>query len=95
LEGLSLSRNAVACYLIQRTTCPPSREGEAYRSMQFCDLKCIHASAPREEMDGSRSCMTFTALWCELLGRHVMKSQPCSEKKERSFRKEMPEKSLD
>ena len=51
--------------------------------MQFCDLKCVHASTPKQEMDGSRSCMTFTAIWCELLGRHVSKSQPCKEKIER------------
>ncbi len=61
------------------------------RSMQFCDLKCAYASAPKEEMDGSRSCMTFTAIWCELFGRHVMKSQPCSEKREASFAKKKPE----
>ena len=59
--------------------------------MQFCDLKCAYASAPKEEMDGSRSCMTFTAIWCELFGRHVMKSQPCSEKKKRSFERKKPE----
>ena len=51
--------------------------------MQFCDLKCVYASAPKEEMDGARSCMTFTAIWCELFDRHVSKSQPCKEKKER------------
>ncbi len=55
--------------------------------MQFCDLKCVYASAPKEEMDGSRSCMTFTAIWCELFYRHVMKSQPCSERRERKFEK--------
>ena len=53
--------------------------------MQFCDLKCVYASAPKEEMDGARSCMTFTAIWCERFDRHVMKSQPCSERKERRF----------
>ena len=52
--------------------------------MQFCDLKCVYASAAREEMDGSRSCMTFTALWCDHFQRHVMKSQPCEEKIVRS-----------
>lgn len=53
--------------------------------MLFCDLKCVHASAPKEDMDGSRSCMTFTAIWCELYKKHVMKSQPCAEKKDRDF----------
>ena len=51
--------------------------------MQYCDLKCVYALAPKEEMDGARSCMTFTAIWCELFDRHVMKSQPCNEKIER------------
>jgi len=55
--------------------------------MQFCDLKCVHASAPKEDMDGSRSCMTFTAIWCELYKKHVMKSQPCGEKVERNISK--------
>lgn len=36
-------------------------------------------------MDGSRSCMTFTALYCGLFEKHVMKSQPCGEKVERKF----------
>lgn len=58
--------------------------------MQFCDLRCIHAQAPKKEMDGARSCMTFTAIWCELFKRHVMKSQPCSEKTERNLLKERP-----
>lgn len=55
--------------------------------MMFCDFKCTYAFSAKEEMDGARSCMTFTAIWCELFGRHVMKSQPCSEKRERSFAK--------
>ncbi len=58
----------------------------------FCDLKCVYASAPREEMDGSRSCMTFTAIWCDLHQRHVMKSQPCSRREERRLGGESPEK---
>ena len=49
----------------------------------FCDLRCVHASAPREEMDGARSCMTFTAIWCSLYGRHVMKAQKCRDRQEK------------
>ena len=64
------------------TICDPTKVD---RSMQFCDLKCVYASAPKDEMDGARSCMTFTAIWCERFDRHVMKSQPCSERKERRF----------
>ncbi len=49
---------------------------------RFCDLRCVHASAPRAEMDGARSCMTFTAIWCALYDQHVMKSQPCRDREE-------------
>ena len=48
--------------------------------MEFCDLKCIHAKPARAEMDGSRSCMTFSAIYCELHDRHVMKAQHCPDK---------------
>jgi hypothetical protein len=52
------------------------------QKMKFCDLKCIHAVSPRSEMDGGRSCMTFTAIYCELHERHVMKAQQCPDKAE-------------
>jgi hypothetical protein len=55
--------------------------------MKFCDLKCVHASAPKDEMDGARSCMTFTALWCDLYDIHVMKSQRCLKEVELEFEK--------
>ncbi len=51
--------------------------------MEFCDLKCLHARIPKGEMDGAGSCMTFTAIYCDLHGRHVMKAQPCSDRVER------------
>ena len=51
--------------------------------MKFCDLKCVHAEIPRSEMDGGGSCMTFTAIYCKLYGRHVMKAQPCPDRAER------------
>ncbi len=50
--------------------------------MKFCDLKCIYASSAKEEMDGARSCMTFTAIYCGLHERHVMKAQPCPDRTE-------------
>jgi hypothetical protein len=44
----------------------------------FCDLKCEHASFPKEEgIDGSKSCRTFVALWCDILEQYVTKNAPC------------------
>jgi hypothetical protein len=51
--------------------------------MHFCDLKCRHARIPRGEMDGAGSCMTFTAIYCDLHNRHVMKAQPCTDREEK------------
>jgi len=44
----------------------------------FCDLRCEYASFPKDkEIDGSGSCRTFSALWCELLSEYVTKNAPC------------------
>ncbi len=61
--------------------------------MKFCDLLCKYAKPPQSEMDGGGSCMTFTAIYCEHFGRHVMKAQPCGDKIQVviSARKEVPE----
>ncbi len=50
--------------------------------MKFCDLQCIYASSAKGEMDGARSCMTFTAIYCRLHERHVMKAQVCPDRME-------------
>lgn len=53
--------------------------GVTNSKITFCDLKCEHASFPDEEgVDGARSCRTFSALWCDLLGEYVAKNSPCS-----------------
>jgi len=57
------------------------------KGMKFCDLKCAHAAVAKSEMDGGRSCMTFTAIYCELHERHVMKAQPCPDRVERDGKK--------
>jgi len=44
----------------------------------FCDPRCEHASFPKEEaIDGSGSCRTFSALWCDLLQEYVTRNAPC------------------
>ena len=47
--------------------------------IKFCDLRCEHASFPNEEnIDGSKSCRTFVALWCNELEQYVTKNAPCA-----------------
>jgi hypothetical protein len=49
--------------------------------LDFCDLMCTHAKTPKDEaVDGSGSCRTFAALYCELKGRLVHKNMPCQQK---------------
>lgn len=45
--------------------------------MKYCDLSCEYAEFPDQLADGSNSCMTFSALYCKLLGRLVDKNGPC------------------
>jgi hypothetical protein len=52
--------------------------GVTSSKIKFCDLKCEHASFPQEDgIDGSKSCRTFAALWCDLLKQYVTKNAPC------------------
>lgn len=52
--------------------------------MEFCDLNCRYASWPREEaLDGSGSCRTFQAFYCEKKKQLVYKNAPCPEKEKR------------
>lgn len=60
--------------------------------MKFCDLKCIYASSAKDEMDGAGSCMTFTAIYCGLHERHVMKAQPCTDRVEPAGKKQVGDK---
>lgn len=53
--------------------------GVTNSKIKFCDLKCEYASFPKEDsLDGSNSCRTFAALWCEQLNQHVTKNAPCA-----------------
>ncbi len=52
--------------------------------MKWCDLKCKHASFPRQDgIDGAGSCRTFSALWCNKLKRLVPKNSVCMAEKEK------------
>jgi len=52
--------------------------GVTSSNILFCDMRCEHASFPKEEgIDGSESCRTFAALWCDLVQEYVTKNAPC------------------
>ena len=53
------------------------KEEDAART-SYCDMSCPHADFPRQDVDGSGSCMTFAAIWCQELGAHVTKNAPCA-----------------
>lgn len=45
----------------------------------FCEPSCEFAEFPQDEaIDGSKSCRTFSALWCNQLKQYVTKNAPCS-----------------
>jgi hypothetical protein len=52
--------------------------------MDFCDLRCKFARWPQSEgLDGSGSCRTFQAVFCEKKQCTVHKNAPCFEKERR------------
>jgi len=52
--------------------------GVTSSAILFCDLRCEHADFAKEAgLDGSDSCRTFSAIWCNLLQEHVAKNAPC------------------
>lgn len=49
--------------------------------LKWCDFRCEHSDFAKEEaLDGSRSCRTFQAVWCEKLKKHVLKNSMCTVK---------------
>ena len=47
--------------------------------IKWCDLNCEFASFPEtNDLDGSKSCRTFVALYCKKLGKIVAKNSPCA-----------------
>ena len=52
--------------------------GVSSSKIKFCDLRCDFADFPKEDaVDGSKSCRTFMALWCNELKKYVTKNAPC------------------
>jgi hypothetical protein len=51
---------------------------ETASGVKYCDLSCPHADFPKQDVDGSGSCMTFAAIWCQELHAHVTKNAPCA-----------------
>lgn len=52
--------------------------GVSSSRIKFCDMRCPQAQFPREEgIDGSRTCRTFLAIWCQQLQKYVTKNAPC------------------
>jgi len=46
--------------------------------LNFCDLMCEYAEHPKETaVDGSGSCRTFVAIYCNLKKSLVHKNMPC------------------
>jgi hypothetical protein len=57
----------------------PENAGVSSSKVTFCDLRCPHASFPKEgSVDGSGSCRTFLALYCNQLQEYVAKNAPCA-----------------
>ena len=53
--------------------------GVTSSKIKFCDLRCEQAQFPKQEhVDGSNSCRTFSALWCNELDQLVTKNAPCA-----------------
>jgi len=47
---------------------------------KFCDMLCKYAKWPDESMDGSGTCRTFIAVWCDKKKQTVFKNCRCGEK---------------
>jgi hypothetical protein len=47
--------------------------------IKFCDMRREYAEFPKEDdIDGSRSCQTYLAIWCTKLNQYVTKNAPCA-----------------
>lgn len=52
--------------------------GVTTSKIKFCDMRCEHADFAKDDaIDGSNSCRTFIALWCNKLEKFVTKNAPC------------------
>jgi hypothetical protein len=50
--------------------------------MKYCDTKCKYGDWPKDLMDGSKSCRSFIAIWCNKKKEIVYKNAPCIYKEE-------------
>jgi hypothetical protein len=53
--------------------------GVSSSKITFCDMKCEFARFPQnDDIDGSRSCQTYLAIWCSQLEQYTTKNAPCA-----------------
>jgi len=53
--------------------------GVTTSKVKFCDMRCEFAHFPEvNDIDGSRSCHTYLAIWCSKLEGYVTKNSPCA-----------------
>ncbi len=53
--------------------------GVSSSRIKFCDMRCEHARFPSDDdIDGSRSCQTYLAIWCDQLKTYTTKNAPCA-----------------
>lgn len=68
-------------YIMKKIFAAPGKTYHPGHTQDFCDLDCKYASFPKSDaVDGSRSCRTFIALFCEKKKGLVHKNLPCAEK---------------
>ncbi|MCB2212603.1 hypothetical protein KQI52_10865 [bacterium] len=47
-------------------------------AVKWCTMDCEHASWPKDNVDGAKSCRTFNAIYCNALTQHVTRNTPCA-----------------
>ena len=51
--------------------------GVSSSKIKFRDMRCEHAEFPKEDsIDGSGTCRTFMAIYCNYLKKYVIKNAP-------------------
>lgn len=50
------------------------------KPQEYCDMYCIYAQFPKEDLGSGRSCRTFDVLYCSLLEQNVLKNDKCKVK---------------
>jgi hypothetical protein len=52
--------------------------GVGRADIKFCTIACEYAEWPRDNVDGAKSCRTFSAIWCTALNQHTTRNAPCA-----------------